>query len=135
MQSVILESVNVALIQSIRQFVFQSVTQSILKYTNEPSNQQLFPSINSWLSLPISQLLKESIKHKNRLFCINKKEKTEESLLKYKKYKSRLNGLLRRAKKDHYHSLFKSNEQNVKKSWAVMKTLINKTKSSEVQEI
>ena len=80
----------------------------------------------------LSQGLKESIKHKNRLFCINKKEKTEESLLKYKKYKSRLNGLLRRAKKDHYHSLFKSNEQNVKKSWAVMKTLINKTKSSEV---
>ena len=55
------------------------------------------------------------------LFCIYKKEKNEESLLKSKKYK--LNSLLSRAKKDHFYP----RKAQKKKYYDILRKYINQS--------
>lgn len=45
-------------------------------------------------------------------------------------YRNKLNWLLRKAERDHYQSLLENNKNNLKKSWTVLKEIINKQSSS-----
>ena len=46
----------------------------------------------------------------------------------YKNYKNKLNRLLVKAERDHYEQLLKDNQNNMKKSWQILKEVINKRK-------
>jgi hypothetical protein len=78
----------------------------------------------------LSQALKNSIKHKNRLFAIYKKNPNELTHETYKKYRNKLNSILREAEKKHFHDLLENNKSNLKKSWKILKEII-KSKNSE----
>lgn len=79
-----------------------------------------------WLTLG----LKESIKVKNKLYVLSLKQSTRENVTKYKKYKGTLQVLLRRAERDFYNEQFNGCIGNIKKSWELIKEIINKKKQS-----
>ena len=76
----------------------------------------------------LTEGLKKSIRIKNSLFILSKKHNSEEMESNYKKYRNRLTTLLRNAERDHYDSLLKKYKSNLKKSWAVIKDVINRKK-------
>ena len=80
-----------------------------------------------WLTLG----LKESVRIKNKLFIIYKRESSPDNLNAYKQYKCMLNRLLRNAKRDYFQNLFEKNKYNMKKSWQIMKQLLQKTNISQ----
>jgi len=82
-----------------------------------------------WLSAG----LKTSIKLKNRLFLKSKRTPTPSNIMKYKDYRNELNRLLRIAEREHYDKLLNENKSNLKKSWSIIKSVINKNKTKKMQ--
>ena len=75
-----------------------------------------------WLSVGV----KNSIKVKNKLYVISKRFTSDDNIQCYKAYKNKLQTLMRSAEKQHFHELFEANRRNLKKSWAIIKNIINK---------
>lgn len=44
----------------------------------------------------------------------------------YKSYRNRLNSVIRQAEKDYYHDELQRNRSNMRKSWDILKSIINK---------
>ena len=83
----------------------------------------------------LSDGLKYSIKVKNRLYKKSKSVPTASNIRHYKNYKIRLNTVLKDAEKRHYHDLFIQLKSNIRKSWQVIKGLINKSQHSIPQTV
>ena len=64
----------------------------------------------------------------NRYKGIDHNKKCE----KYKAYRNKSNHLLRRAERKHYQDLLNEHRCNIKKSWQIIKTVINKRKHNAV---
>ena len=73
--------------------------------------------------------LNKSIKVKNKLYIISKQIPSSENINQYRIYKKRLQKLLNLAEKEYYHDLFEANKGNLKKSWDIIKRIINKKQS------
>lgn len=71
---------------------------------------------------------------KNKLYIYSLKFRAEENRKSYLEYKRILNRLLKKCERDHYDNLFKQNIGNIKKSWELIKEVINKHKHSENTE-
>ena len=78
----------------------------------------------------LSDGMKKSIKTKNKLYRRYKKTGNAEHESIYKQYRNNLNKLLITAEKSHYETLFNDNKENLKKSWRILKQVINKGKDS-----
>ena len=76
----------------------------------------------------LTEGLKKSIKVKNKLYVRSIKRPTLHNVRKYKDYKHKLKYLLRKSEKEHYDSLMRRYQSNVKKSWGVIKEVINRNK-------
>ena len=74
--------------------------------------------------------LKAAIKIKNKLYVKSKKHDTAFNKMQYSSYKSDLDKSLRLREKEYYNKLIESNKSNMKKTWDVIKTVINKKKRS-----
>ena len=81
----------------------------------------------------LSEGLKLSIKHKNKLYHKNLKCKTAYNEVMYKTYRNKLKHVLAKAEKDHYANLLEANKSNMKKTWGILKDIINKNKANKVQ--
>ena len=80
----------------------------------------------------LSTALKESIKIKNKLYVKSKRSGNSEKVSYYKKYINKLNQLIRSAERKHFHDVLLEHKSNLKKSWQVIKTVINKRKYTPV---
>ena len=81
----------------------------------------------------LTPILKESIKVKNKLYVNRfKGNNPVEQIDYYKRYRNRLNHILRAAERKHYHDLIIQHKSNVKKTWSVIKNVINKNKSRPI---
>ena len=74
--------------------------------------------------------LKQAIANKNKLFTKSLRSKTPKSIASYKKYKNRLNHILKTAERKYYQDQITAHKSNLKKSWAIIKQVINKKKST-----
>jgi hypothetical protein len=74
----------------------------------------------------LSDGLKKSIKIKNNLYVKQLKNGGIEHKERYKQYRNKLNHLLRMAEKRHITQLLEKYRFNMKKTWSVMKDIINK---------
>ena len=93
------------------------------------SSGNQYTNNNPWLS----PAMKESIKVKNKLYINrNKGDNKEEKLASYKLYRNKLNHILRITERKYYQDLLSEHQSNVKKSWQVIKTIINKRKYKPV---
>ena len=73
--------------------------------------------------------LKESIRVKNKLYKNrNKGSNHEERLARYKRYRNKLNHILRAAERKHFKDQILEHKANLKKSWQIIKMVINKRK-------
>ena len=73
--------------------------------------------------------LRMSIKTKNKLYYCYKRINCVKNEVKYKTYKSKLQKLLKVAEKQYYQELLMKYKNNMKKSWGIIKSIINKNKS------
>ena len=77
----------------------------------------------------ITPALTESIKVKNKLYIDrNKGVNMNEQWSKYKTYRNRLSYLIRAAERQYYQDQISKHKSNLKKSWQIIKTIINKRK-------
>ena len=74
----------------------------------------------------LSDGLKASIKHKNKLYLIYLKHQTLYNISKYKQYKNKLVSLLKIEEKQFYQSQIVQNKNNLRKVWTIVKEVINK---------
>ena len=51
----------------------------------------------------------------------------------YKSYRNKLNAILRYLDKEHYKKLLELNKNNIRKSWSIIKEIINKNQTSKCQ--
>lgn len=73
----------------------------------------------------LSDDLKQSIKRKNALYRKFLKSKKSSDKQNYIEYKRHLRAALRRAERAHYDQLFAQYKDNLRKSWGVIKEVIN----------
>jgi hypothetical protein len=78
--------------------------------------------------------LKISIKRKNRLYYKMIQNPTHENKITYKQFRNRLHYFLRKVERDHYASLLDSNKFNLRKTWNILKEIINKRNNSNMPE-
>ena len=77
----------------------------------------------------LSDALRNSIKLKNKLYYKYKKISSVYNETCYKSYKHILQKTLIAAEKQYYHELVTRNKDNMKKSWGIIKDIINKNKN------
>ena len=77
--------------------------------------------------------LKESMKIKNKLYVKRLKGRnTEVKCEQYRIYRNKLNHIMRTAERKHYLDLLNEHKSNLKKSWQILKMVINKRKCTPV---
>ena len=82
----------------------------------------------------LSNALRNSKKHKNKLYLTQIKAPTITNQVIYTKYKNKLCKLLKAAEKLHYRKILDANKNNLKKTWATLKIKINKSKCTPPQK-
>ena len=78
----------------------------------------------------LTEGMKRQIKIKNRLYRRYLRSDNLEHHIIYKRFRNVLHNKLHLAEKDHYDKLINDNKHNLKKSWKILKEIINKKKSS-----
>ena len=81
----------------------------------------------SWLS----DGMKQRIKIKNKLYRKQKVSGKPEHESLYKQFRNKLNKLLADAEREHYEKLLQENHHNLKKSWNILKEIMNKRKGTK----
>ena len=99
-----------------------------------------FPKVTSKICyknrLPwLSSGLKISIKHKHRLHIAYLKNPTPHKKNEYVKFKNKVNHLLKIAERHHYQNEIKLYQNNMRKSWATIKNIINRNKKSKQKSL
>ena len=79
----------------------------------------------------LTEALKFSIKQKNKLYIKQLKHKSDINVLTYKRYKCNLNRLIRKAERDYYNTRMTEYKSDLKKSWNLLKIIINKSKNKK----
>ena len=78
--------------------------------------------------------LKDAIKHKNKLYKIYMRYETSFNKYTYTQYKNKLTTILRKREKDYYKLLLEANKNNLKKTWSIIRSVINNCKPSKLNE-
>lgn len=79
--------------------------------------------------------MKHSIKLKNKLYIRSIKRPSIANKTKYKKYRNDLNRHLKAAERQHYADLLTLYKQNLRKSWEVIKEVINKKRKKSTKRV
>ena len=74
----------------------------------------------------LSEALCTSIKHNNKWYHHYSKINSVKSEILYKSYKTRITQILKATEKKHYQDLFRKYKDNMKKSWGIIKCLIDR---------
>ena len=78
--------------------------------------------------------LRNSIKHKNRLYKIYIKIQTSQNKKVYNTYNNKLKSILRKSEKIHYQDCLLKCTNNLKKTWSIIKDVLNKNKNSKLND-
>ena len=81
-----------------------------------------------------TQGLKDAIKVKNKLYKKYQKINAVAHEIEYKTYRNKLNHILKCAERKHYSDLLNDNKNNVKRTWQILKYIVNKNKTTKIQD-
>lgn len=81
----------------------------------------------------LTSAIKESIRIKNKLYWRYKKINSCYNECQYKLYRNKLTKLIKHAEKKHYEALLEANKSNLKKTWSILKDIINKKRKQKMQ--
>ena len=76
----------------------------------------------------LSQILRDTIKMKNKLYIKSIKHKCLYNETVYKNYRNHLKRLLKADEKEYYNELISQCKSDSKRVWSIIKTVINKKK-------
>ena len=82
----------------------------------------------------LTDCLKMTIKKKNKLYVISKKHPTSRNEQVYKTYRNRLNKIIKAAEKEYFSKQLEQNKSNMRRTWDIVKHVINKNKRKYAQE-
>ena len=82
---------------------------------------------------PINDELRNMIKYKNRLFYNYLKCRSSYNEQIYVSHRNKVNRLLEKNEKDHIASLLEANKGNIKKTWKIIKNVINRKRQNKIQ--
>ena len=71
---------------------------------------------------------KESIKCKNKLYQVALRHPTAYNITRYKQYRNMVTKLLKHREKDYYQSQIVDNKNNLRRTWMIIKQVINQNK-------
>ena len=74
---------------------------------------------------------KESIKKINNFYKISMKHPTAHNVTVYKNYRNMVNSLLKLEEKKYFQSMIIANKHNLRKTWMIIKQVINQSKSTK----
>ena len=82
----------------------------------------------------IPESIKKCIKKKNKMYwiSINKRAQDPEYQHKYRQYKNELSNILSRLEKEHYNKILSQNKADIKKTWSILKSIINKHRANRI---
>lgn len=80
----------------------------------------------------LTQGLKKSIKLKNKLYVLSLKYPTLHNQNTYKQYRNKLRSILQKCERKYYDTIFAQNKNNLKKSWSLIKEVINKKQKAGI---
>ena len=66
-----------------------------------------------------------NINKKNKLYIVNKKHPTAQNEITYIIYKNKLNRVVKAAESEYYSKQLEINKHNIKKTWDIIKGVIN----------
>ena len=75
------------------------------------------------------------IKYKNDLYRISRKFKTSYNETMYTTHRNKTNKLRNKAEKEYYSDLLEASKSNMKKTWGILKGIINKKRDTKVQSL
>ena len=78
--------------------------------------------------------LRKSIKQKNKLYRKYIRFQTSYNKKSYNTYNNKLKSLLKKSEKEHYQHCFTRCANNLKKTWSIIKEVLNKNKSSKIND-
>ena len=111
---------------------FNNFSETFLHFYSEcfplKKSKVCYTNKKTWLSSG----LKVSIKCKNKMYKKMHRHPSEANEAQYKAYKNKLNHILRIAEKNHFHSLLELYQGNAKKTWSILKEVINRRKQSKM---
>ena len=81
----------------------------------------------------LSDALRSSIRYKNKLYHKYKKIPSVKNETVYKSYRNKSNHVLKCAEKKYFRDLIISHEDNTRKSWSIIKKIINRHRKSNIQ--
>ena len=120
--------------QNDTQAAFSRFHSTFLKlYDKHFAKRKITEKYNSrkpWLS----EGLKQSIRNKNKLYIHMLKMRTATNEMKYKRYRNKLTHVLKWAERKYYADILEKNRSNLKQTWVILKSIINKNKSSRIQQ-
>ena len=106
--------------------------QKQFTYMFEESFPEIHLNITYKNRLPwMTKGLRESIAHKHRLRDTYQKTPSEENKKIYKSYHNKLTSLMRTSERNYYEQQLDLNKQDLKKSWKVIKEIINRTDNTK----
>ena len=82
----------------------------------------------------LTQDLKDAIKVNNKLYKKYQKINAVAHEIEYKTYRNKLNHILKCAERKHYSDLLNDNKNNVKRTWQILKSIVNKNKTTKIQD-
>ena len=81
----------------------------------------------------LTEEIKQAIKWKNKLYIKSKKIPSAFNEITYKDHRNKLNKQMNKAEKDYYNELINLNKNDIKRTWTIIKEIINKNKKRNVQ--
>ena len=107
--------------------MYNTFTDNLTKIYNTVCPIVNQKTINKQTDKPwMTSSLKQACKKKNLLYRQFLKRRSTASEEKYKRYKNKLTGILRYCEKQHYTELLEKNKGNIKETWKIINSLINK---------
>ena len=110
-------------------FFHNQLTELYNKHFPKVRIKKKYSNRKPWLS----EGLKNSIRHKNKLYVKCKKVNSAFNEELYKTYKRKLQQLMKVAEKHYYHDLLVKYSNDMKKSWGIIKNIINKNQKPQTQ--
>ena len=109
---------------------YQSYTQiynSCFPYTDQTTTST-YKTRKPWLTTG----MKNSIRTKNKLYIKYLKSPTDNNKKIYQTYRNKITSLLRRSEREHYCNLFRENRSNLRKTWTLIKDLLNNDRNQSL---
>ena len=81
----------------------------------------------------MTQGLKDAIRKKNKLFEKYLKMPSALNEITYESYRNKLNHISKKSERHHYSYLLTADKSNIKKTWQIMKNIVNKNGIKKAQ--